>query len=80
MSMAIQPSIGTDKEHVVDLMTQGDVVYDGGLNTVPELSLPSIHDVKGLRHVGFGNFVTDEYTFLRADSPKGTRFYIRVVN
>lgn len=80
MSTAIHPSIQTDKEHVLQMLADGDIVYDGGQNTVPELALPSIHQVKGLRHLGFGNFATDEHTFLRADSPKGTRFYMRVSN
>lgn len=65
---------------MIQLLADGNIVYDGGQNLLPELALPSIHNVKGLRHLGFGNFATDEHTFLRADSPKGTRFYIRVAN
>jgi len=65
----------TDQEHVKELQEQGLTVIDGGQRTVK--GLPSIHDVKGLRHLGFGNFENNEYTYGRADSPKGTRFYTR---
>ena len=65
----------TDKEHVEELQKQGLTVIDGGQQTVKGLA--SIHSVKGLKHMGFGYFENDEYTFDRADSPKGTRFYTR---
>lgn len=67
----------SDREHVEILLREGTDVIDGGLNTVPELSLPSLHDFKDLEHVGFGNFASSTHLFLRCDSPRGTRFYSR---
>lgn len=65
----------TDEEHVAALQAEGGEVYDGGSNTVP--GLPSIHGVPGLKHFGFGTFGTDEFTLVRMDSPRGTRFYVK---
>lgn len=66
----------TDEEHVKDLQAKGLTVIDGGSETVKGLT--SIHDLaKNLKHLGFGYFMDDKYYYDRADSPKGTRFYIR---
>ena len=70
----------SDKEYVEQLVAQGEDIYDGGLNTVPELNLPSIHSVRDLVHLGFGDFKNATHTFLRCNSPRGTRFYQRVPN
>ena len=65
----------TDQEHVKELQAKGLTVIDGGQKTVK--GLPSIHGIKGLKHLGFGYFADDKHNYDRADSPKGTRFYIR---
>lgn len=65
----------TDEEHVKELQEKGLTVIDGGQQTVK--GLLSIHSVKGIRHLGYGYFADDKYYYDRADSPKGTRFYIR---
>lgn len=67
----------SDEEHVKRLLEQGDEVVDGGLYTVPELSLSSIHEYSDLEHAGFGDFTSPTHLFLRCDSPRGTRFYTR---
>ncbi|MBE0556378.1 MAG: hypothetical protein IH628_04015 [Proteobacteria bacterium] len=67
----------TDKEYVEKLLAEGRDVIDGGLNTVPELHLPRLHDFPGLDHIGFGDFKNATHLFLRCDSPQGTRFYSR---
>lgn len=67
----------SDKEHLEALLKEGKDIVDGGLNTVPELCLPNIHDFKDLEHAGFGNFASSTHLFLRCDSPRGTRFYSR---
>ena len=67
----------TDKEYVEKLLADGKDVIDGGLNTVPELNLPRLHDFHGLKHLGFGDFKSDTHLFLRCDSPRRTRFYMR---
>ncbi len=65
----------TDQAYVEKLLAEGKDVIDGGLNTVPELHLPSLHDFPDLDHIGFGNFKNATHLFLRCDSPRGTRFY-----
>jgi hypothetical protein len=72
--------VPSDKEYVKQLVAQGEDVYDGGLNTVPELELPNIHSVRDLEHLGFGDFRNATHTFLRCDSPRGSRFYMRQPN
>lgn len=67
----------TDLEYVKKLLAEGKDVVDGGLNTVPELRLPRLHDYSDLDHIGFGNFKNAAYLFIRCDSPQGTRFYTR---
>lgn len=67
----------TDKEYVDKLIAEGRDVIDGGLNTVPELRLPRLHDFPNLEHMGFGDFKSATHLFLRCDSPSGTRFYTR---
>jgi len=67
----------TDKEYAEGLRAEGKDIIDGGSNTVPELKLPSIHDFPDLKHVGFGNFKNTNHLFLRCDSPRRTRFYMR---
>ena len=69
--------ISTDHDYVQSLLADGQNVIDGGLNTVPELELHSLHEFRGLKHLGFGHFASDTELFERADSPRGTRFYIR---
>jgi len=73
-------NVPSDKEYVQELLARGEDIYDGGLNTVPELNLPTIHSVRDLEHLGFGDFRNVTHTFLRCDSPRGTRFYQRVSN
>jgi len=73
-------AVPTDREYVEVLWAEGKEVLDGGSNSVPSLNLPSIHQVKGLQHLGFGEFTTETHTYHRCDSPRGTRFYIRVSN
>ena len=70
--------VPTDEEHVRELLAQGKTIVDGGSNRVPELNLPSIHDEPNLEHLGFGSFATDTHSFVRCDSPSGTRYYERV--
>ncbi len=69
--------VPSDHEFVEGLLADANDVYDGGLNTVPEFNLPSIHGTPDLKHLGFGDFGSDTHLFLRHDSPRGTRFYIR---
>lgn len=66
----------SDEEYVKSLHEKGYTVIDGGLKTVT--GLKSIHDYKDLKHIGFGNFESDTHIYRRADSPRGTRFYIEV--
>ena len=68
----------TDREYVENLLAEGKEVIDGGLNTVPELNLPRLHDFPDLEHMGFGDFKNATHLFLRCDSPRRTRFYSRV--
>lgn len=74
--VAVAPT-PTDHEFIDGLLEEGKDVIDGGLNTVPELRLSSLHDFRNLEHLGFGDFQNGSHVFLRHDSPKGTRFYIR---
>ena len=69
----------SDQEYLEHLLGEGKVIYDGGSNRVPELELPSIHDLNNLQHLGFGNFRNDTHTLVRCDS-RGTRFYECVGN
>ena len=69
--------VETDEDFVSRMLAEGKEVYDGGQNTVPELGLPSLHSVPNLDHIGFGNFRNSTHAFLRQDSPRRTRFYIR---
>ncbi len=64
----------SDKEYVEELLAQGKEIIDGGCHTVPELNLPDIHSFRDLDHIGFGNFKSGTHTFLRVDSPRGTRY------
>lgn len=70
-------AVMSDEEHVQSLQSRGKEIWDGGSNAVPELNLPSIHSVPGLRHIGSGNFASNSQLYMRCDSPKGTRFYAR---
>lgn len=67
----------TDLEYVEKLLAEGKDIIDGGLNTVPELRLPRLHDFPDLDHIGFGYFKNTTHLFVRCDSPRGTRFYTR---
>ena len=69
----------SDKEYVKGLLAEGKEIIDGGLNTVPELNLPRLHDFPNLDHMGFGDFKNTTHLFLRCDSPCGKRFYERLV-
>ena len=51
------------------------MVLSGQHGSHPEL--PNLHDIPGLRHLAFGDFEDDSHYYRRADSPTGTRFYIR---
>jgi hypothetical protein len=73
-------NVKSDREFVAELLARGVEVYDGGLNTVPELELPSLHSVPDLEHISFGNFRNATHVYLRCDSPRGTRFYERRPN
>lgn len=68
----------TDAEYILKLQKEGRDMVDGGCNTVPKFYLPSIHGIPGLVHLGFGEFCSDTHTYIRRDSPIGTRFYERV--
>lgn len=70
-------TVPTDEDYVKNLQVDGKEVWDGGTNRLPHLNLPSIHSAAHLRHIGCGNFENSTHSFLRADSPLGTRFYIR---
>ncbi len=67
----------SDHDFAWQLLAQGHDLFDGGLNTVPEFNLPSIHGIPDLEHLGFGDFGNNSHVFLRQDSPRGTRFYLR---
>lgn len=67
----------SDHDFIQNLLAEGNDVYDGGLNTVPEFSLPSIHAIPNLKHLGFGDFGNGTHLLLRHNSPHGTRFYLR---
>lgn len=69
----------TDAEWVKELQELGSVVIDGGSNTVPKANLKSIHSAKDLEHRGFGYFYNSTHEYDRADSPRGTRFYVERV-
>ena len=69
----------TDREYAEGLLAEGRDIVDGGANKGPELNLSSIHDVPDLEHMGFGNFKSVTHVFLRCDSPRGARFYDRVL-
>ena len=71
--------VTADTEYVEGLLAEGRDIVDGGANKVPGLNLSSIHDFPGLEHMGFGNFKSVTHLFLRCDSPRGTRFYDRVL-
>jgi hypothetical protein len=71
-------NIPTDEEFVKNLLAEGKDIVDGGSNKVPRLHLPSIHNLPGLVHLGFGEFQSDSHLYIRRDSPIGTRFYERV--
>ena len=75
-----QIEIQSDYDFVKELLDKGCEVIDGGSNKVPELNLKSIHDHKGLIHLGFGDFADNDNTFLRKDSPIGTRYYLKSSN
>jgi hypothetical protein len=68
----------TDEDHILKLQDEGRDMVDGGCKTVPQFNLPSIHGIPGLVHLGFGEFCSDTHTYIRRDSPRGTRFYERV--
>jgi hypothetical protein len=70
--------VPTDEEYVRELLALGKTIVDGGSNQVPDLHLPSIHEQPGLKHLGFGNFANETHSFLRCDSPSGTRYYEQV--
>lgn len=71
-------SVPTDEEYLKALIADGKDMVDGGSNKVPELKLPSIHDIPGLVHKGFGEFQSETHLYIRRDSPIGTRFYEKV--
>ena len=72
-----QIEIQSDYDFVKELLDKGCEVIDGGQNKVPELNLKSIHDYKGLIHIGFGDFKDNDTIFLRKDSQIGTRYYLK---
>jgi hypothetical protein len=50
--------------------------YLGDEETGKKLGIESLHSLKDLRHIGFGEFQSDTSTFARHDSPSGFRFYV----
>lgn len=65
----------TDAEHIQHLQDMGFEVVAGTTDLAEEHGLTDIHSYTGLRHLGFGSFATEKYTFVRHDSPQGHRFY-----
>ena len=57
-----------------------DNVVAGSADSAALYSLPVIHEVKGLKHMGFGHFETTEHSYIRHDAPSGARFYSKQVN
>lgn len=67
----------SDEEFIQKHIDRGAIILDGGQNTVPQFNLKSIHDLKNLKHIGFGSFQNEEYNFDRIESDNNTRFYIQ---
>lgn len=70
----------SDEEFGVTLVEEhgcGRVFYLGNGTLGPKLGIKSLQSVAGLRHLGFGEFASDTHTYVRVDSPHGTRFYVR---
>lgn len=70
----------TDAAYGHELLTKypGRLYYLGSQELGTELGIPSLHDLKDLEHVGFGDFANHEWYFLRQDSPRGARFYVQL--
>lgn len=64
----------TDEEWAKGLQEQGLEVLDGHHGS--KLAPRNLHDMKDLKHVGFGYFESDTHFYERADSPRGHRFYV----
>lgn len=78
LSESEELEVPTDEEFVKRMLDEGRDVVDGGANKVPQLKLPNIHGIRGLVHLGMGQFRSETHNYIRRDSPLGTRFYERV--
>ncbi len=69
----------TDEEYGRSLVKEFGkerLFYLGGEETGKKLGLESLHSVKDLRHIGYGEFQNDASIFARHDAPSGYRFYV----
>lgn len=71
----------SDEEYgqkLVEEKGRENVFYMGDKSIGELLRIPSLHEIKGLDHMGFGEFADAQHWYTRYDSPKGTtRFYVR---
>ena len=49
----------------------------GDAEVCQALGISYLNGFPGLKHLGFGDFGNDEWVFMRHDSPRGFRFYVR---
>lgn len=50
--------------------------YLGDEETGKRLGIQSLHSMKDLQHIGFGEFRSETSIFARMDAPSGFRFYV----
>ena len=53
-------------------------LHCGSIESAKALGLKSLHEIKGLRHLGFGDFADLEFTYERIVDTKAGRIYHRV--
>ena len=68
------PPAPTDEEWAAELLRQGYEVLDGRARS--HLAPRNLHDLRGLTHIGGGEFANETHYYERMDSPRGHRFYI----
>lgn len=66
----------SDEQWIAQLATTGYRVLCGMAGKHTEL--PNLHDLKGLEHMGFGDFASPSNYYERRDSPTGMRFYLEI--
>lgn len=69
-----KPSTPTDEEWIDYLHSRGHRVLSGTAGRYE--TLPNLHDLRDLKHLGFGDFASAHHVYIRVDSPRGSRFYI----